>query len=677
MRQLSFTILVMLSVLAMLAMLTGSCPAQSPAPASPAGGAPKETPKIDEKISNALRSGSIMLNFDSIDIKVMTKIMAELTKRTIIVDKSVSGNITILSSRKVPVKEAWNLYISAVEAAGYGVVQVGKAYKVIPIADARKEDTRYVGMRVPKLRTGYVVALVLMNNADSELMANTLRPMMGSTGIISSYQPSNAVVITDSSQNVTRLTQIIRHLDANYRGSMLRVYQPKYIRVKELATSLQAIFQGVQGAASPAGGVNQQVRISAYEPTNTLLIMATDRDFLQIENILSDIDAEDRVIKPDVRTFRVHYLKNADAEEVAKTIGTMMEEKKRLVEEIKKEQQGTAESKEKETFISSKLSFDKTTNSLVFYLTDKEYSEIKPMIDSLDIEHKQVLITCIIAEVYLKKMLDIGSKWHVVTDGGLASFGGGLSLEGIYNTLAAGGFIAGGVSSEGVTLEIGGKEVFYPKIFALINALQTDNALNLLSAPRVLTHDHKLSKFIAGTEQPFATGVKYDNNNQPVISYEYKQVGLDLEVTPHIGQNDQVRIDMKLTIKDLVEYLKPNVGVMSYVVPVISNREIKNFITLANGQTIIIGGLIDNKTLSTIKSVPLLEKIPLLGDLLFKDKSKTAEKRTLFVFLTPHIINNSRELQEITDMYGRIIHEDKAKNEKAPFIIDESKEETH
>lgn len=641
-------------------------PAPSPTP-QPAG------TQLDQKLVNAIRSGKILLNFDSIDIKAITKVMAELSKKNIVLEKSVSGNLSILSSRRVSIKEAWDLYVSALEASGFGVVDYGKYVKVMPIADARKEDTRYVGMKIPKLRQGYIVAIVLMNNSDAEIMANTLRPMVtAGSGVINAYTPSNAVVIADSAGNVSRLTQIIKHLDSNYRGATLRVFQPKYIRVKELSTALQPLFAAGQGQTA-----DKQVRINAYEPTNSLLVVATERDFVQIESIMAEIDTEDRIIKPEARSFKVHYLQYADAEECAKVIANMMEERKRIVEEVKKEQAGTAESKEKETFISSKVSFDKATNSLVFYVTDKEYDELKKMIGFLDAERKQVLISAIIAEVDVKKVLEIGSKWHIVTDKGVASFQGGLSLDGIYNMLSSGGFVAGGVSTQGVSIDVGGKTLFFPNVFAAITALETNNGFNLLSAPRILSQDHKEAKINVGQIIPYATGVKYDTNGQPIITYDYKDVGLTLTVTPHISQGENVRLDINQVIKDVTDYLKPNTGSISYVVPIVSNREVKTFITLKNHQTIIIGGLISNKTIEVIKSIPFLSKLPILGKMFFQDTSKTHEKSTLFVFITPHIINSPKELQEITDRYGRVLHIDEAQNKKAPFIINEDKEEHH
>lgn len=658
-----------------LSLITSAAWAQKPTPAPSPSKPPSqngESTKLEEQTVKALKSGSIMLNFDNVDIKAISKVMSELTGRTIILEKTVTGTLTIISPRKVGIKEAWELYVSALEAAGFGVVLSGKVAKVLPLADARKEDTRYVGVMKPKLRKGYVVALVLMGHADAELMANTLRPMMTASGIIAAYRPSNAVIITDTAKNTGRLVEIVRQLDANYRGNSLHVYQPKYVNVTELSKALQPLFT--------AAGANaeQQVKVSPYEPTNTLLITAPEAEYLQIESVLAELDNEERVIKPDEKKFRVHYLQNAIAEDVAKIISAMMEEKKKVVEEVKKETEVTQQATEKQkgAFISTKVSADPATNSLVLYVTDKEYEELKKMIAYLDAERKEVLISAIVAEVDLKRVVEIGTRFQIVTDKGLVSFQGGLSLDQIYNTLASGNFIIGGVSTQGVNVTTSGQTTFFPNLFTILQLLETDNNFNVLSAPRILTEDHKEASINVGQIVPFATGVKFDATGQPVITYDYKDVGLTLKVTPHISQTDNVRMELDQIVKDVTDYLKPSVGAVGYVVPIVSNRELKTWITIRNNQTIIIGGLIQNRTLDVMKKVPFFQSLPLIGQL-FRDSSRERDKTTLFVFITPHIIDSPRDLEEVTNKYGRVLHEDKSINEKAPFILDEDKEETY
>lgn len=618
--------------------------------------------QVDAEVSKALREGGITLNFDNIDIKTITKIMADVTGKTIILDGSVNGSLTILSSRKVSIQEAWNLYLSALEAAGYGAVAKNGSYKIIELSKSRRENSTYAGTERIKPRPGFVTALVLLTNADAEIMKTSLMPLVPGPGVISSYQPSNAVIITDTSDNVSRITKIARQLDDKYRGSSIRVFQPKYIRVNELANALTSVYQSSGNNTSSS---HQQVKIAAYEPTNTLIVMAPMKDFLQIESAINEIDSEDRVIKSDERFFKVYYLKNATAEDVAKSISSLLEEKKKLITEIKKEQKGTAAAKEPDTYVSTKVAHDTATNSLIFYVTEREYNDIVPMIEMLDAPQKQILISAIIAETQLSNSLDAGIAWQAVANPGvIATFQGGNTTEALFNSLASGGFVAGGIGSESVELKSGDNTIKIPKLYAVIKALETKGNFNLLSTPRIITHDHQEAKLSATKTYPYATGVKYDYNNNPIINYKEKDVGLDLSVTPHVGQNDQVKLALKLKLSDFVEWISQGTGSSEVKIPVTTERSVDNTVTLHNGETIVIGGLIDENTTEHIKQVPLLSKLPLIGGL-FKDKSVSKASRTLFVFITPYIITNPQEMKFISDKYGRALIKEKPSHQSS------------
>lgn len=623
--------------------------------------------EVDERVARAIGSGSMTLNFDNTDIRTVTKIMADVTGKTIIVDGSVKGALTILSSRKLGIQEAWNLYVSAIEAAGYGIVAKNGAYKIVELSKSRKENATYAGTGSVKPREGFVTALVILSNADADIMRSTLAPMVPAPGIIGSYAPSNALVVTDTANNVSRITKIARQLDEKYKGSSIRIFQPNHIRVKDLATALTTVYQTTGGNNA---NNHQQIKIAAYEPTNTLIVLAPLKEFLQIEAVISQMDDESRISQSSERSFKVYYLKNADATEVAKSISMLLEEKKRIIQEVKKEQQGTEEAKNLDNLVSAKVAADTATNSLVFYVTEKEYKELLPMIGMLDAPQKQVLISAIIAETQLNNSLDAGIAWQVVSNPGiLATFMGGQDETSLMQSLAGGNFIAGAIGSESVEINSGGSTLKIPKLYAVIKALETKGNFNLLSTPRVVTHDHKKAKLSATKTYPYATGTKYDTNNNPIISYEYKDIGLSIEVTPHVGQNNQVRLDLDLKLADLVEWMTQGSGASQTKVPVTSERNVNNIVTLNNGETIVIGGLIDEMTTETIRQVPILSKIPLIGGL-FKDKSVSRTSRTLFVFLTPHIIDESKDLKDVTDKYGRaLINEPPANGEGAPKTV--------
>jgi general secretion pathway protein D len=612
------------------------------------------SPVIDSKVKQALKSGRILLNFENIDIQALTRLMSEITGRNILIGKDVHANISILSSTEVTLAQAWKMYQSVLEASGYGAVDRGKYIEILPIMDAKKAKYRYISDRPVNRRDEYVVSIVVLKEASSDALASLLKPMASNDGLIASYPQANALIISDRAEMVERLVNIVRGLDKRYRKMQLRIFHLEHASVREVGAALQSIF-GQEKEAQGAGAV----KITANEQTNSLIVLAYPDKFPLIEKVLRTIDREKSVTEKP--TFHLYYLENGDAETIAKVLSQMLAEKKTLEERKLTETVAPAGQavpgltvKDERTFVSSTVSFDKDTNSLILYLTDTQYNEIKGLIAKLDAVRKQVLISAVVCEVSMTKLLQVGVKMQALSGQGATAWAGGMSQEALYSLLGSGGFVFGGVSSQGHTINISGTDTFFPDIYYVMSLLIKDTSFNLLAAPRILTLDHKKAEINVGNVIPYAGGVKYDVQGQPIISYEYKNVGLVLKVTPHVSQGQNIRLEINPTMEEITEYMKPTVGTMSYVVPVTAKREVNTTITMVEGQTIVIGGLIYKKTINTITKIPLLGDIPILGNL-FRNRDKNDEKTTLFVFLTPNIIDSPDELQKITQEYNNLM----------------------
>lgn len=639
------------------------------APQPAAGKTPTPSPQLlEDKAAKALREGKILLNFENTDVRLLAKLISELTRKNILLDDKVQGKISIYSARKVTPAEAWQVFKSALQLYGYGVVEKGNLVKILPSSLIEKNYKNYVGEKIPpRLPDNYVVAVIILNNADAGELEKTLKSMSSPGGTITAFTPINGLLISDTSDTVSMLTQLIKKLDEHYEKEKLVLMYPKNIRVDEAAKALDAIIKDKKPL----------IRISPFVPTNALLVLAPPRDIRFVETTLKTLDTKISDDEKIDRKFEVCYLENASAEDVAKTINEILAERQRITQELKKDQPTGPAGSEKRVFQTVKVTADTSTNSLILFVSPHESAELKSLIACLDTTPRQILVSAIIAEITMKKLQELGARWQYLSDkGGGASFQGGLSIDSIYQTLASGSFVAGGLSFNRThEITVDGKTVIYPDIFFMLSMLNTDSEFNVLSAPRLLTLDHKNANINVGSVQPFATGVKYDAMGQPVVTYDYKDVGLTLQITPHVSQSKYIRMELSQGIKDVTDYLRPAVGSISYVVPVLSQRQINTTVTLQDGQTIVIGGLISKKLVNTIKSVPFFSSIPGIGEL-FKDKSKTVEKTTLFVFLTPHIIDSPEDLAQITAKYQNYIDEKMAGKAKLEEAKDSLNNET-
>lgn len=655
--------------------LTGGAYAQQP-------GGPPPSPKdrlVSPEMAEQLRSGRILMNYEGLEIKDMAKIMSVLTGKNIIVDDRVQGKITVLSQREVTPNEAWDLFKRALARYGFGVQEKGAFVQILPTADLRKVAPLY--NNPPRLPAGQeqVLALLILKQANPDTLQNVVRPLLTETGFMSAYVPGRALVISDRADVVARIASLARHMDQASPKSHQSILFPQYAEAEKVVPVLQQLYQKV----------GTDLVIQAFPPANAILIQGPADQIQQIKKLMVRLDiptaAPDVIEKP---RFFVYALQNAKAEDVAKILAEMLQERKTQVEQQAQQNQvpGTAtpsavpspgapgqpdvnqpfpqyaqnatgrpDQVTSRTFVSAKVAADAETNSLVLYISPSEYDDLVPVIGRLDLARKQVLVTCVVAEVSLGRILTQKSNFQAISPSGVVTaFQGGVTEEGLLSFLASGNFLLGAVASGTRTINVGGRDVQVPEAFGLFSALGENSDFNLISAPRVLTQDHKEAEINVGQVVPFATGARFDTFGQPLVTYDYREVGIQLKVTPNISQGQKVRLEIKQKIQEVTDFLQQNLGGFGYVVPIISNRNVNTTLTLEDGETLMIGGLISKKTVETMKKVPLLGDIPVIGRL-FRDSRKEEDKTTLFISITPHIIEARRDLSDVDQPYKKYL----------------------
>jgi general secretion pathway protein D len=265
-----------------------------------------------------------------------------------------------------------------------------------------------------------------------------------------------------------------------------------------------------------------------------------------------------------------------------------------------------------------------------------------------------VYIEALIMEVDVNKNFQLGVEWRTVSDlgalsgfdtGRAAAFGGsgGGGIGGSYQLFPGtstqptfpGGFSLG-VLGAGITL--GG--ITFPNIGAVINTVQQDTSVHILSNPQVLTSDNEEATITVGKNIPYITRAERSQTNVDYTTYEYRDVGVILTITPTINTERFVRLKVNQEVSTLVEEQS------TQGLPTTLKRTAKTTIMIKDNQTIVIGGLMGDSSTSTNYQVPLLGDIPLLG-WLFKSKGQKREKTNLYIFITPHIIETVAEAEAV------------------------------
>jgi len=289
---------------------------------------------------------------------------------------------------------------------------------------------------------------------------------------------------------------------------------------------------------------------------------------------------------------------------------------------------------------------DKATNSIVISATKSAYSRIQSVIRDLDTRRKQVFVEAVILEVQVDRLKQIGvDPVQVLGAGQSGAFRGIVGVNRAPEDISAIAQLLAGAAVSGGTLPI----LDTINVRAFLNFLLNLTDTNILSTPQVLAADNQKAKIVVGENRPFPTGQAQGITGGTLVTIERKDVGVTLELTPQVLEDDLVRLEIKQEITAIAENVAQTIGAGTASVPVgptTTKRSMETTAIAHDQQTLVVGGLVrDNLTISE-KKIPLLGDIPWLG-WLFKSQTRTTEKLNLLVFLTPHLVRDEHDMIEL------------------------------
>ncbi|GMT41816.1 MAG: type II secretion system protein GspD [bacterium] len=611
----------------------------------------------------AVEDDYVSMDFVNVDIAVVVKYISELSGKNFVIDEKVQGKVTIISPKKVSKEEAYKVFESILEVYGFVAVSSGSVIKIVPIAEARqKPGLVQIGPKISEeLRDQMVTQLITLKSVSADNLVNVIRPLIPSTSYVAAYTPSNTLILVDMASNRTRILKIIHKLDVEGVESFVTVHKLKHASAKDLAMKIGAVLKKSKvgkGKRTAADDFN----VIADERINALIIVGNDFYVSKVKSIINQLDVK---APPGRQEIHVVYLKNADAEEMSKVINQLAIGM-RSAAKSQRSAPGVPKGSSRRGKIT--VTADKATNSLVITASPEDFVTLKDIIEDLDVPRKQVFVEALIFEISEDNTKKFGIEWRTTsnfTDSGVQGIGGtnfGTIGDIATNPLAAGsGLVLGIVDG---TIEYGGQT--FLNIGGLVQALQSESGVNILSTPNLLTTDNVEAEIFVGENVPIKKSTALTTGATPLVSIERLDVGILLKVKPQINESDFVKLEIYQEISD---FRIVAVGDQSDVI--ISKRSAKTTVTVQNNQNIVIGGLIKNGTQESIKKVPFLGDIPILG-WLFKSKEKIHTRTNLFIFLTPHIINNYEDIKKVTDDRTWIMKD--LKNEYEGIIMHHEKQ---
>ena len=609
-------------------------------------------PSSKKQIETDAIEGDITLNFQGTDINEFTKvILGDILNENFVIDRQVSGTVTIETSKPVSKKELLPLLEEILAINNAVMIKSDGLYKILPRAKAIK------GNLSPDVITqstgfGYSVKIIPLEYIAAQEMQKILEPFVNDGGSVRIDKQRNMLILAGTPQELNTLQETIEIFDVDWlRGMSVGLYPLDYVDPKTLKSELDAILSGIEGEGSKKdellGGL---VRTLAIERLNSILLISSTTSALREAEIwLYRLDRPGDQIG---QYLYVYDVQNAKATELADILGQIFDKGSSssgsfpapalapgsTPVEIASEQNAATGSSELSLTASNSIEIiaDDTRNALVILAAPRDYKMVKAAIQKLDVVPLQVLIEASILEVTLNDDLSYGVEWFFKDRVGASRTGQGqLAL----------GEIAALVPSFSYTI-IGNAA----DVRVALNALETESEINVLSSPSLMVLDNQTATINVGDEIPVPTRQSVSNigSDAPTVNeIQYRSTGVTLTVTPRVNNSGLVTMDIRQEVSNAIA---TDFGVTD--APTIQQRQIETTVAINSGSTIVLGGLMQSTESESEGGVPLLHKIPLLGKL-FGQTNKSVRKTELIVLLTPRVIRNNNDAREITDEFRR------------------------
>lgn len=592
------------------------------------------------------------LIFSDMSALEVIQVLEELTGKAVIRQQSVPAVKINFNSRGPMAKsEAITAVVSLLSLNGIAVTDLGEKFlKVVPSANVAQQVPIFIdGSTLQMMPSqGFYTKLFQLEYLDVQKEAQPLIQQMMSTGgngVIVPFNKTNSIMVTDALINLQRIESLLRDADRpQISDDEVLFFQLENVKASDLQARINAIIQNQNSAF--ARYFQNNTTIEADERTNQLIVLTHRSNQKIIRELVDKLDVD---VDP-LTTSRVFYIKHAKAVEISALLKEVISGQQQVMEDraaaAGNRPQAEGNRTPSNTVTVGQLSVggvrfseyitivaDERSNAVVAYGTEVDLEQIAKLIEEIDVLLAQVHIEVIIAEVKLRDSqvsgIDaIGLEYNPID--GLSGLSG--SIDG-----AAFDFF-GAVDTDTVTL-------------AIDNSIQ-EGITRVLSAPVIVTTHNQEASINVSESRPFITGgiTTQDGSTTGTVTNEvqYRDVGIQLKVTPLIGNNGVVQME----IEQVVETIVPNAGVVVNGVeqPFIDKREATSFISVTDNEIIILAGLQQSEIGDTRTRLWLLGDIPLLGDWLFSSQRDSDTRRELMMFIKPYVIYSQRDASKGADL---------------------------
>jgi general secretion pathway protein D len=664
--------------------LPAAAPAAAPAADRDPPGAAPAPPNTMEKIAQATdvpfraKPGGhlVKFNLQDADLAELVNHISGLTgKRFIYGAKVRQVKATVVSPEPVTLEEAYQAFLSILEANGMTVVPHGRFLKIVDSGGVVTQPTPIVSRGEPVADADrYITRLYRLQAVSTDEAVALVTKFKSKDGDVSAYPPGRLLIITDTGTQVRRLIRLLEEVDIGGSGQRMWIEPVKNGSAPDMAKRVNELFElgaapGQPGAAgAKASGLS---KVIADEQTNSLIIVGTDDSYAKLLDLLKRLDAH----STDGGRVHVLPLQHAIADELAPTLSQMLGSSGGGGA---KGQAGAAAAGNAGGMFEGEVRItpDKSTNSLIITSSNRDYATLRLVLDKLDRPRRQVFIEAVVMDLDVTDQTNVGVAFHggaPITTGGEQSLllGGFQATKSIGFPNPAGGAdlvsgLAAGIRGPELAntenLIPGATGLSIPAFGVVLNALASSGKSNVLATPHIIATDNvaaeiqigqniALQQNVGGGLQSLA-GLAGGAGAQGAgalgllgglgggFAAPRQDVGNKIKVTPHINESNQVRLEIDQ------ESSSPGASNGDLGAVSINKRTANTTVVVADQQTVVIGGLMQDAYTTTRTKVPVLGDLPILGAL-FRTTETLKKKTNLLLILTPHVIRDQTDLRRI------------------------------
>lgn len=616
-----------------------------------------------------------VINLRDADIRAYIEDVARTTGRTFIIDPAVQGKVSVVADRPLSRTQYFEVFLSTLRANGFIAIPTdGGAFRIAPAANAAQQPTRGGS-------SSFVTQVIDLKSIDTQSAIEALRPLVSAQGQITASKSGSSVVIADYADNLARVRSVLKEIDRD-RTSM-RLITLDNAGAREIATAIESVSRaaGTDGAGA--------VSVIAVDSSNSVILRGDPEAVGRMAAIVSDLDK-----RASAGTdIQVVFLQNADAGALLPVLQQIAGQQVQVTVVNSAPQSGeNGQMSNAAPSVSTTpagsappgpgravIARYEGANALVISAPPDVQRSLNEVIRKLDVRQEQVLVEAIIVEVSDNAAKQLGVQFLLAgTNGSSVPFAVTNYSNSAPNLLAIAGAIGAreldrtqtttsdGVTTTGRTSSSAGDaleqaavnsllgvtgslfgfggEIGNDALFgAVINAVKSDTASNVLSTPSIMTLDNQEAKILVGQEVPMTTGEALSPNfDNAFRTVQRQDVGVQLQVKPQINAGGAIKLFLRQEVSSIAGPVATGSSDL-----IINKREIETTVTVDDGDIIALGGLIDENERRTIEKVPLLGDIPVVGEL-FKSRSRSRTKTNLMIFIRPTIVRSRQDAQAIS-----------------------------